>query len=201
MAEISPNPQNGSNKKRAKKHSTRMDMTPMVDLAFLLLTFFMLTTTFNREKIMQVHKPLPINPPTPLPKNTVTILIGKNDQLLYYQGPFDPAKKENFHKTGFYNDQIRNELMNLNKKLYDEISEIEADYANQLFNDSVYRLKVNEAKKNKNNEGINVIIKSADDASYRSLVYILDEMEICNIVNYSIVDITTQEANILHSAL
>ena len=208
MAEINQNQSNtgkkngGKGAKRFKhrgKHSTRMDMTPMVDLAFLLLTFFMLTTTFSREKIMQVHQPVPVNPPTPLPPNTITLLIGKNDQLIYYQGKFNPQDKSSFHKSSFTNNGIRKELIEHNQTLYNAVSKIEADYADKMFNDSIYFIKINQAKKDKTNEGVNVIIKSTDDASYRNLVYILDEMEICNVVNYSIVDITQEEETILNS--
>jgi len=69
---------------------------------------------------------------------------------------------------------------------------------NKMFNDSIYTLKVIDAKHNKNNDGVNVIIKSTDDASYSSLVYILDEMKICDIVNYSIVDITKEEGTVVN---
>lgn len=197
MAEISQNHQNDGKKNRSKKHSTKMDMTPMVDLAFLLLTFFMLTTTFNKAKVMDIHIPVE-GDPTPLPPNTITLLIGENNRLMYYQGKFDPNDQTAFHKTTFTNEGIRKELTEHNQTLINAISKIEADYTNHMFNDSIYQLKVNKAKKEKTNEGVNVIIKSTDDASYSSLVYILDEMEICDIVNYSIVDITAEEEKILN---
>jgi len=57
MAEIDTSQGGGGKKKGAKKVSTKVDMTPMVDLAFLLITFFMLTTTFNTPKVMQVLMP------------------------------------------------------------------------------------------------------------------------------------------------
>lgn len=44
-------------KKRAKKHSTHIDMTPMVDLMCLLITFFMLTTAFSKPKVMEIVLP------------------------------------------------------------------------------------------------------------------------------------------------
>ena len=59
MAEVNTDSGGGDKggKKRAKKSSTRIDMTPMVDLAFLLLTFFILTATFNKQKVMSVPYP------------------------------------------------------------------------------------------------------------------------------------------------
>ena len=44
-------------KRRPKKHGTRIDMTPMVDLMCLLITFFMLTTAFSKAKVMVITMP------------------------------------------------------------------------------------------------------------------------------------------------
>lgn len=58
MAEVNTGDGGGHgkhDKKRAKKASTKIDMTPMVDLAFLLLTFFVLTSTFNKAKTMEIN--------------------------------------------------------------------------------------------------------------------------------------------------
>jgi biopolymer transport protein ExbD len=99
MAEINDNQNNGK-KNRATKHSTKMDMTPMVDLAFLLLSFFMLTTTFNKPRAVTVNMPVP-GPVDPVPKNTVTLLLGEDDHLVYYQGMFDPKNHSMFHPSGY----------------------------------------------------------------------------------------------------
>ncbi len=197
MAELNQNEQHGKSKKQhAKKHSTRMDMTPMVDLAFLLLTFFMLTTTFNKENTIHVTMPDP-HVQTDVPGNTVTVLVGANNQLTYYQGVFNANDRSQFHRTGFNNNGIRKDLMDLNQPLIDKISAIEADHENKLINDSIYLQRVNDEKKKRDNEGIFVIIKATDEASYESLVLLLDEMKICDVVNYAIVDITKEEEKLL----
>ena len=59
MAEIQQQADSGKGgKKRAKRQSTKIDMTPMVDLAALLITFFMLTTTFNKPQTMEINMPV-----------------------------------------------------------------------------------------------------------------------------------------------
>jgi biopolymer transport protein ExbD len=204
MAELNQNEQHSKGKKvrangtsRSKhrgKLSTRMDMTPMVDLAFLLLTFFMLTTTFNKPKAMEINMPLEggdkVNP-------AVTILIGENNELCYYKDLFNPNDLSRFHKSDFSKAGIRKDLMELNKRLIDVVSEIEDDYVNNRINDSIYHLKLNAAMKEKDNEGIYVIIKATDGAKYENIVTIIDEMKICSAVNYSIIDITKEEEKVL----
>ena len=78
MAEISQGSGKKDGKVRSKKTSTRIDMTPMVDLAFLLLTFFMLTTTFSKPKTMEINMPVkPDKPEVELKiNNAVTVLLG-----------------------------------------------------------------------------------------------------------------------------
>lgn len=80
-------------KGRSKKTSTKVDMTPMVDLAFLLITFFMLTTTFGKPQAMQVNMPdkTENEDTAPVPSSKAfTILLGENDKIFYYSGYEDP---------------------------------------------------------------------------------------------------------------
>jgi biopolymer transport protein ExbD len=92
MAEIQEGGGGGhkGGKKRAKKESTRVDMTPMVDLAFLLLTFFVLTATFSKPKSMELTFPdtsVPDPDPKPI-KNGITFILSKDDKIFYYEGEF-----------------------------------------------------------------------------------------------------------------
>src|SRR5665648_441552 len=86
----------GKGKRKAKKHGTHIDMTPMVDLACLLLTFFMLTTAFNKPKVMEVimpDKPKDNEKPPELDKDrALNIILVENDKILWYVGIAEPGK-------------------------------------------------------------------------------------------------------------
>jgi biopolymer transport protein ExbD len=88
MAEI--NQSTGSNspgRTRSKKLSTHIDMTPMVDLAFLLLTFFILTTTLNKLRVMEIKMPEKTTETTPIPEKCVlTLLLDGGDKVYWRQG-------------------------------------------------------------------------------------------------------------------
>lgn len=91
MAEIQEKGGGGKGgKQRAKKQSTRIDMTPMVDLGFLLLTFFILTTTFSKPQTMEINmpvKPDKIEEQQALKaSNALTLIADENDQLFWYAG-------------------------------------------------------------------------------------------------------------------
>jgi biopolymer transport protein ExbD len=95
MAEINQSSGNSSQKKvRSKKSSTRIDMTPMVDLAFLLLTFFMLTTSFNKPYIIPIEmpdKPTAIDhPPLIRPEQALFLVLGEKNKIYWYNGDESP---------------------------------------------------------------------------------------------------------------
>jgi biopolymer transport protein ExbD len=85
----------GPGVKKAKKMSTRVDMTPMVDLGFLLITFFIFTTTMAQPTAMNLFMPKDVEKPDDQNKvketGAFTILLGKSDQVYFYEG-MDPTK-------------------------------------------------------------------------------------------------------------
>jgi len=107
MAEISDSG-GGKGKKggkvRAKKQSTKVDMTPMVDLAFLLLTFFILTSTFNKSKTMEVTMPDKVTKEeeqTKINENDIlNLVLGENDKIYYWVGLAPPVEVTNYSKDG-----------------------------------------------------------------------------------------------------
>ena len=160
---------------RSKKQSARVDMTPMVDLMFLLITFFMLTTTLAKPQAMDLAMPDKDekNKDAKLDvadNRTMTILLGKNNRIEWYIGlvdkPITPPKVDNYGRNG-----IRKALIENNKKV----------------------LKVTGDPK----KGLIVLIKPSDKSNYQNLVDILDEMKISNTPIYAIVDITAPEIDLL----
>lgn len=108
MAEIDTSSGGGHKKgpgvKKAKKLSTRVDLTPMVDLGFLLLTFFVFTTTMSQATAMNMNEPKEDKDQILKVKNSgaMTILLGKGDQVYYYFGQLEADKlSEEFKSTNF----------------------------------------------------------------------------------------------------
>lgn len=118
MAEI--NSQSGGKndgKVRSKKTSTRIDMTPMVDLAFLLLTFFVMTTTLNKPQTMEITMPEKPKdedkPPVVNEKRVLTLILGQDDKIYWYLGITDPRVEV----TDYSNDGVRKVLLRENAQI------------------------------------------------------------------------------------
>src|ERR1700752_1477094 len=85
----------GPGVKKAKKLSTRVDMTPMVDLGFLLITFFVFTATMSSPKAMDLRMPKDVDDPKKQNEakesGALTIMLGKADKVYYYEGKLDES--------------------------------------------------------------------------------------------------------------
>lgn len=182
-------------KKRAKKGSTRIDMTPMVDLAFLLLTFFILTTTMYKPSTLQLTFPVPPDDPNfkpPKVNNALTLLLTRKDAIYYYKGEFKPAETQ-LQKTDFSN--IRKILVEENKATVERINALTKDLNAGKINEAAYDSLKNNAEKQK--EALFCIIKPDKEARYRNVIDIVDEMDITGVGKYSVQDSLKTEEQVL----
>ena len=104
MAEITQPGADPGGKVRTKKRSTRIDMTPMVDLAFLLLTFFILTTTFKGLHVMELTMPEKVTDPSLLPRKSaddiLNLVLAKDDKIFWWIGLAPPVSKTDYSSDG-----------------------------------------------------------------------------------------------------
>ncbi|MDQ2751883.1 MAG: biopolymer transporter ExbD [Bacteroidota bacterium] len=102
----------GPGVKKGKKLSTRVDMTPMVDLGFLLITFFIFTTTISQPTTLKLNLPQDIKNPEEQTKTkasgALTIMLGKDNNVFYYEGELAPGAS-NFKSTNF--KDVRNVII------------------------------------------------------------------------------------------
>ncbi len=169
MAEINTS-EGGSKKKhgkkRSKKISTKVDLTPMVDLAFLLITFFMLTTTLNKPNAMLLTMPIKDETKEKVKINEdllLNLILDKEKSVWYYEGSTAAGlKKTTFAKEKGIRDIIYAKQQIL-KKTYGSI------------------------------DTMICIIKYTDDAEYEGVVSALDEMDITGVKRYAIQDIQPLE--------
>lgn len=210
MAEVNTDDGGGSSgkhgKKRAKKSSTRIDMTPMVDLAFLLLTFFILTSTFSKPKAMEIS--FPAKPPTEEDRqkvnNALTFIMSKDNSIYYYTGEFYPPNNKDgkpvtvLTKTDFSKDGLHKLLLDTHKPTIDAIHELEEKYKKKEIADTTLRRLSNLEKGKK--EALTVLIKADDKATYKNVIDLIDELNVCLIGKYAVVDMMPTELEVLNAA-
>jgi biopolymer transport protein ExbD len=168
----------GSKKVRSKKQNSKVDLTAMVDLAFLLITFFMLTTTLSKPQSMNLGLPDKndeVKNDVKVDENrTMTILMGANNQVKIFRGLLATPKLAP-KSVAYGKDGLRKDLLEQNKQVL------------------AYT-----AAKGKPDQGMIVIIKPSKKSNYRNLVDVLDEMAIVGVPTYAIVnDFTPEEKKLL----
>lgn len=209
MAEVNTDDGGGSGKhgkKRAKKSSTRIDMTPMVDLAFLLLTFFVLTSTFSKPKAMEISFPAPVDDPSKNQKvnNALTFIMSKDNSIYYYAGEFYSTNNDKgkpptvLIKTDFSKDGLHKLLLDTHKPTIDVINDLEGQYKRKEIADTTLKRLVNKAKGEK--DALTVLIKADDKATYKNVIDLIDELNVCLVGKYAVVDMMPTELELLNAA-
>jgi biopolymer transport protein ExbD len=203
MAEIAEGGGGGhkdGGKKRPKKSSTRVDMTPMVDLAFLLLTFFVLTSTFSKPKIMSLVYPAKPKGPienTNVVFNAITFLLSE-DKIYYYEGEFKQGVTQ-LEETSFGPTGVRKLLADKNRYVLETKIKLEDRLARKQIVDSIYEQQLVEAQKD--DRALKVLIKTDLKATCKNFIDLIDELRINQIGVVAPVDLTKSEQDLLNQKL
>jgi biopolymer transport protein ExbD len=151
-----------------KKGAPHIDMTPMVDLGFLLITFFMLATTMSKPKTMEIIKPAKDDKNNKdVPKVNVqrvqSVLLGENDKVYFYRqaAENDPNKSLTVDSADFSAAGVRAYIKNRQNEVA------------QAFGTK---------------DTLVVLIKGMPKANYKNFVDIIDEMRITGVRQYAIID-------------
>jgi biopolymer transport protein ExbD len=179
MAEMDTSSSGGGHKKgpgvkKGKKMSIRVDLTPMVDLGFLLITFFIFTTTMSQPTAMKLFLPKDADKPDEQNKikesGALTILLGGDNTVFYYEGELAP-NGANFKSANYSNgdDGIRAVIL---------------------------RKKASTPEKD-----LMVVIKPSPQCTYKNVVDVLDEMSINVIKRYALVDISPVQEQLVEKSV
>ena len=200
---------------KQKKMSTRVDFTPMVDMMMLLITFFMLCTTLSKPQAMQLTMPSNDKNVTDQDRNatkesqTITIYAAGNDKIYYIAGIpkyDDPTciKETTWGRQGIRDVLIKHtteEGINPVARIMMAKSKLDEQKAAGKMNDSIYNKRLAEIKNGELEGGkiptLTIIIKVLDTASYKNMVDVLDEMQICCVGTYVIDKINENDEKLL----
>jgi biopolymer transport protein ExbD len=207
MAEIIQEEKSKGGKKKPKKGSPHIDMTPMVDLMSLLITFFMLTAAFSKPKIMEIVLPEKIKkdekvePPKIAESRTLNIILGPDDKVFWYPGKADPAVTV-LQETDFSANGIRKILLDRNRALFRKIDDFQQKVIRgeiEINQDSLQNA-IKQLKKD-DDTGPIVLIKAYKTSKYKNFVDIIDEMSIVGIARYTFTDISWIEDELVEKSL
>jgi len=168
----------GPGVKKGKKLSTRVDLTPMVDLGFLLITFFIFTTTMSQPTAFKLFLPddkvIPEDQNKAKESGVLTIMMGADNHIYYYEGQLKPDGS-NFLSASYNGENSIREII-LKKKADVRSRSRDAENPEKDFV---------------------VVIKPSADCNYQNVVDILDEMAINVVKKYALVDISEGEAQLV----
>jgi len=177
MTEIIINEDNSSRVgvKRMKRHSLKIDMTPMVDLGFLLISFFVVTIEMSKPVAAKLNMPKDGEGTVLKESAALTLLLTNNREIWYYHGFLEEALKNNqiFKSSYSYSDGI-----------------------GQVIRDKQIVLDNNPQMKEGRDE-LTILIKSNYNADYTGIVDVLDEIVINKVKRYALAKITEEEKRFL----
>ena len=191
----------GGGRSEPKKYDTRVDFTPMVDMMLLLLTFFMFVTTLSKPQIMDIAMPSDaeiMEDETPKVKESraITLLLGEEDKVYYYLGKLmrvriattRPLRRPPTLRTS--NEGLRAILLERNMEAVNKMRDLKLERLERGDQMPVEEFNERSNEIKGDIDALTVVIKPLQASNYRNLVDALDEMQICSVGKYAIVDPT-----------
>lgn len=205
MAEIQENNNKEKKGNKQKKMNIRVDFTPMVDMNMLLITFFMLCTSLSKPQTMEISMPSNDKNITEEQQNKVkasqalTLLLAEDGKLYYYEGEPDYKNYSSLKETTYDANGLRKLLLSKNYEAVKKVRELKEKKARLEITDEECKQEIASIKSGKDTP--TVIIKATDKSTYKNLIDALDEMQICSIGKYVIVDITDGDLFLINNYL
>jgi biopolymer transport protein ExbD len=155
---------------RMKKHNVRTDMTPMVDLGFLLIAFFVMSAELSKPSVVNLAMPKD-DAQMPLGEsNALTVLLDDHERIYYYHGSWEKAL-------------IKNQVYKTNLSVRDGLGKV--------IREKQQWLEENNKKEGRN--GLMLLIKPGKEASYQKVIDALDEAMINVVKKYAVLPAATEE--------
>lgn len=176
---------NDAKKGKPQRKTLRVDFTPMVDMNMLLITFFMFCTTLSIPQIMDIAMPDTRGGNSKIPESkALTVILGQDNKVFYYEGKANYDDYTTLKETDYKG--MRDILLTRNNINLSKIKDLRQKRSKRLITDEQFKAEV--SKINKSDEGIYTLIKPTKDSNFKNLVDALDEMQICGVGKYMIVE-------------
>jgi len=174
MAEIQPTESGGRCRPgfyRTKKLKIRVDMTPMVDLGFLLIAFFVMTTQMSQPSVVNLNMPKEGPGSKLADSDALTVLLGADNKLYYYHGDWKKASEAGqIVETNFLEMTGLGKIIREKQKMLDVVN------------------------KKEKRDGLMLLIKPGAEASYQNVIDALDEALINAVKKYAILKMEPEES-------
>lgn len=156
--------------RRLPAKNLRIDMTPMVDLGFLLISFFVITTELSKPTAMKLAMPADGKPSGLGESYALTVLLDGGKNSWYYTGSWQDALNEN-------------RVLPLREKGKGSLRDIIL----------LQKQRLDKHPGKEGREGLMVLLKAGKGARYHQVVDVLDEMSISQVGKYAVIRITEEE--------
>lgn len=198
MAELIQSSTAPQKRKTRKSLSARPDMTPMVDLAFLLVTFFVLTTSMMKPRAMEIFYPTEDGQPLKANHVLSVLLDEEKDRIFWYYGEFK-GDETDIRQTDFSAEGIRKVLLEHNRSVNDRVSELDMKFpprSSWSETDSrQYARLVGEIYAS--DHALTVLIKTLPKTPFRNVISAMDELNICHVQKRAVQDMNNGESEFI----